>query len=51
MSFKPLQDVDPRVRVLPLNGFEWSTYHELEQLGLLNPSLNVPWDQGGGSSV
>ena len=42
---------DPRVQVLPLDGFIWSTYHELEGLGVLNESLKVPWDQGGTSVV
>ncbi|KAG2031593.1 S-adenosyl-L-methionine-dependent methyltransferase [Suillus americanus] len=41
----PLQEADPRVQVLPMNGFSWDTYHQLDVQGFLDDVENVPWNQ------
>ncbi|OJA09178.1 hypothetical protein AZE42_00675 [Rhizopogon vesiculosus] len=41
----PLQEVDPRVQVLPMNGFLWDTYHQLEVQGFLDDVETTPWSQ------
>ncbi|KAG2750325.1 S-adenosyl-L-methionine-dependent methyltransferase [Suillus brevipes Sb2] len=41
----PLQEADPRVKVLPMNGFSWDTYHQLEVEGFLDDVENVPWNK------
>ncbi|KAL4078519.1 S-adenosyl-L-methionine-dependent methyltransferase [Scleroderma yunnanense] len=42
---RPLQEADPRVEVLPLDGFSWNSYQELESRGSLNDVETVPWDK------
>ncbi|KAG0700711.1 S-adenosyl-L-methionine-dependent methyltransferase, partial [Suillus ampliporus] len=41
----PLQKADPRVQVLPMNGFLWDTYHQLEVQGFLDDVETIPWNQ------
>ncbi|KAG1735117.1 S-adenosyl-L-methionine-dependent methyltransferase [Suillus paluster] len=41
----PLQEADPRVQVLPMNGFLWDTYHQLDVQGFLDDVETTPWDQ------
>ncbi|KAG1807691.1 S-adenosyl-L-methionine-dependent methyltransferase [Suillus subaureus] len=41
----PLQEADPRVQVLPMNGFSWDTYHQLDVQGFLDDVENIPWNQ------
>ncbi|KAG1771801.1 S-adenosyl-L-methionine-dependent methyltransferase [Suillus occidentalis] len=41
----PLQEADPRVKVLPMNGFSWDTYHQLDVEGFLDDVENVPWNE------
>ncbi|KAG2132443.1 S-adenosyl-L-methionine-dependent methyltransferase [Suillus bovinus] len=41
----PLQEADPRVQILPMNGFSWDTYHQLDVQGFLDGVENVPWNQ------
>ncbi|KAI6046169.1 ribosomal RNA adenine dimethylase-domain-containing protein [Pisolithus marmoratus] len=42
---RPLQAVDPRVHVLPLDGYSWNSYQKLESDGHLNDIDILPWDQ------
>ncbi|KAG2150847.1 S-adenosyl-L-methionine-dependent methyltransferase [Suillus clintonianus] len=42
---KPLQEADPRVQVLPMNGFLWDTYHQLDVQGFLKDVETTPWNQ------
>ncbi|EIM83080.1 S-adenosyl-L-methionine-dependent methyltransferase [Stereum hirsutum FP-91666 SS1] len=32
---RPLEQADPRVKIVPLSGFTWATYTQLEEMGLL----------------
>lgn len=41
----PLQEADPRVQVLPMNGFSWDTYHQLDVQGFLDDVENIPWNE------
>ncbi|OBZ68250.1 Mitochondrial transcription factor 1 [Grifola frondosa] len=41
---RPLQEADPRVTVVPLSGFMWDTYFEIENMGLLEGVETVPWE-------
>ncbi|EJD03059.1 S-adenosyl-L-methionine-dependent methyltransferase [Fomitiporia mediterranea MF3/22] len=41
---KPLEEVDPRVVVVPLSGFTWSTYTEIEARGLLHDVETRSWE-------
>ncbi|KAG1730783.1 S-adenosyl-L-methionine-dependent methyltransferase [Suillus lakei] len=41
----PLQEADPRVQVLPMNGFLWDTYHQLDVQGFLDDVETTPWNQ------
>ncbi|KAK7472512.1 hypothetical protein VKT23_000627 [Stygiomarasmius scandens] len=43
---KPLEEVDPRVKVVPLSGLEWSTYDSVQELGLLSDIETVAWGAG-----
>ncbi|KAF7361916.1 Glycoside hydrolase family 63 protein [Mycena venus] len=43
---KPLEGVDDRITVLPLNGETWSSYQKLEDMNLLDDVRAIPWDQG-----
>ncbi|KAF9227446.1 S-adenosyl-L-methionine-dependent methyltransferase [Gyrodon lividus] len=40
---RPLQEADPRVRVLPWDGYAWGTYYNLEAEGHLNEVEVSPW--------
>ncbi|KZT00848.1 S-adenosyl-L-methionine-dependent methyltransferase [Laetiporus sulphureus 93-53] len=42
----PLQEADPRVKVVPLSGFDWDTYSHIEDAGLLQDVEAVPWEGG-----
>ncbi|KAJ8596602.1 S-adenosyl-L-methionine-dependent methyltransferase [Rhizopogon salebrosus TDB-379] len=41
----PLQEADPRVQVLPMNGFLWESYHQLDVQGFLDDVETTPWSQ------
>ncbi|THH15037.1 hypothetical protein EW146_g5377 [Bondarzewia mesenterica] len=41
---RPLELADPRVKVIPLSGFSWSTYSTLDEMGLFEDMETVPWD-------
>lgn len=43
---RPLEQADPRVTVVPLSGFSWSTYAHIEEKGLLDHIKTVPYEQG-----
>ncbi|KAH8083761.1 S-adenosyl-L-methionine-dependent methyltransferase [Cristinia sonorae] len=43
---RPLADADPRVTVIPLSGFDWSTYSVLEERGILDEIQTHTWDGG-----
>lgn len=45
-SNKPLE-ADPRVTVVPLSGFDWDTYSEIEERGLLKDVEILPFEAGG----
>ncbi|PAV18629.1 S-adenosyl-L-methionine-dependent methyltransferase [Pyrrhoderma noxium] len=40
---KPLEEYDSRVTVVPLSGYTWSTYPEIEALGLLKDVITREW--------
>ncbi|KAF9244873.1 S-adenosyl-L-methionine-dependent methyltransferase [Melanogaster broomeanus] len=40
---RPLQEVDPRVQVLPWHAYDWNTYHKLEVGGYLNDVPVSSW--------
>ncbi|KAH7888819.1 S-adenosyl-L-methionine-dependent methyltransferase [Phlebopus sp. FC_14] len=42
---KPLEEIDSRVQVLPLDGFSWDTYHALDNQGYLKDVGVMPWDR------
>ncbi|KAA1471683.1 S-adenosyl-L-methionine-dependent methyltransferase [Dentipellis sp. KUC8613] len=42
---KPLEKVDPRVKVVQYSGFVWDTYRHLEEAGLFEDVETVPWDE------
>ncbi|KAG6337090.1 hypothetical protein ID866_2001 [Astraeus odoratus] len=42
---RPLQEVDPRVQVLPLDGFSWNSYHDVELGGYLSDVEVIPWNK------
>ncbi|KAL5523855.1 hypothetical protein ACEPAG_8028 [Sanghuangporus baumii] len=41
---KPLEKVDPRVKIIPMSGFTWSTYTALEAEGLLDDVITKEWN-------
>ncbi|KAF8210211.1 S-adenosyl-L-methionine-dependent methyltransferase [Mycena galopus ATCC 62051] len=43
---KPLESVDDRIKVIPLNGESWSSYQALEEMKMLDDVATIPWDQG-----
>ncbi|TDL24169.1 S-adenosyl-L-methionine-dependent methyltransferase [Rickenella mellea] len=43
---KVLEAHDPRVKVVPLSGWAWSSYTEIEAGGLLNEVSESPWESG-----
>ncbi|ETW81012.1 hypothetical protein HETIRDRAFT_238884, partial [Heterobasidion irregulare TC 32-1] len=43
---RPLEEADPRVKVIPMSGFLWTTYSALDEMGILNDVDTVPWDSG-----
>ncbi|KXN90833.1 Dimethyladenosine transferase 1, mitochondrial [Leucoagaricus sp. SymC.cos] len=42
---QPLQAMDPRVTVLPVSGYMWTTYEFIEQMGLLKDVKTVDWSE------
>lgn len=42
-----LEQYDPRVKVIPLSGFDWSTYTTLEAQGILDDVVKTDWEEGG----
>lgn len=46
LMYQPLEDVDPRVTVLPLSGFLWDTYEELSVLGFFKDVEKEDWSKG-----
>jgi len=43
---KPLESVDDRIKVIPLNGESWSSYQALEEMKMFDDVATIPWDQG-----
>ncbi|THV05091.1 S-adenosyl-L-methionine-dependent methyltransferase [Dendrothele bispora CBS 962.96] len=43
---KPLEDVDSRVKIVPLSGLEWGTYDTIQEMGLLENVKELEWDAG-----
>ncbi|KZT43648.1 S-adenosyl-L-methionine-dependent methyltransferase [Sistotremastrum suecicum HHB10207 ss-3] len=43
---KGLEGVDSRVVVVPKSGYEWSTYRDIEKMGLLDDVEQLPWESG-----
>ncbi|TFK44224.1 S-adenosyl-L-methionine-dependent methyltransferase [Crucibulum laeve] len=43
---KPLEALDPRIKVLPINGSHWSSYRMLDELSLLEDVDKQVWDAG-----
>ncbi|KAF8658323.1 hypothetical protein AX16_002091 [Volvariella volvacea WC 439] len=43
---QPLEEQDPRVKVLPLDGYRWESYETLEKLGVLNEVQKLAWTDG-----
>ncbi|OCB86899.1 S-adenosyl-L-methionine-dependent methyltransferase [Sanghuangporus baumii] len=41
---KPLEEVDPRVKIIPMSGFGWPTYTALEAEGLLDDVIRKEWN-------
>ncbi|TFK74052.1 S-adenosyl-L-methionine-dependent methyltransferase [Pluteus cervinus] len=41
---RPLEKLDSRLTVLPINGYAWDSYEEIHNLGLLGDVPKVPWD-------
>ncbi|KAL5507205.1 hypothetical protein ACEPAH_6661 [Sanghuangporus vaninii] len=41
---KPLEEVDPRVKIIPMSGFAWPTYTALEAEGLLDDVIRKEWN-------
>jgi hypothetical protein len=46
---QPLEKLDSRVHVLPLDAYTWDTYQTIEDQGLLDDVETKPWDAGGES--
>ena len=44
---QPLEVVDPRVKILPMGGYDWGSYHLIDEMQLLSDVPNVPWTEGG----
>jgi len=42
---KPLEEVDPRVKIIPIAGDVWDSYTALEHRGLLADIANIPWTE------
>ncbi|KDR75021.1 hypothetical protein GALMADRAFT_98120 [Galerina marginata CBS 339.88] len=42
---KPLEELDPRVTVLPMFGKDWATYRKITDMGLLNDVEVTDWNQ------
>ncbi|KAG6856289.1 hypothetical protein H0H87_005772 [Tephrocybe sp. NHM501043] len=43
---KPLEAADPRLIVLEKDGFNWASYSEISELGLLDDVAKVDWKSG-----
>ncbi|KAH9855169.1 S-adenosyl-L-methionine-dependent methyltransferase [Lenzites betulinus] len=43
-ALKPLEEADPRVRVIPVSGHNWDSYNHIQELGLLEGVQSQPWD-------
>ncbi|KAK7057213.1 glycoside hydrolase family 63 protein, partial [Favolaschia claudopus] len=43
---KPLEALDDRITVVPLNGESWASYQKLEEMNLLDDIATVPWNEG-----
>ncbi|EPQ57060.1 S-adenosyl-L-methionine-dependent methyltransferase [Gloeophyllum trabeum ATCC 11539] len=41
---KPLEDLDPRVKILKKSGYAWDTYEVIEENGWLDDVKKAPWD-------
>ncbi|KAF8627810.1 hypothetical protein AX15_004235 [Amanita polypyramis BW_CC] len=42
----PLETVDPRVKVLPVGGFEWDSYLVIDEMQLLKDVAKLAWEDG-----
>lgn len=43
---RPLEQLDPRVKVIPRDGHAWDSYKNLEELDILSDVRTVPWQDG-----
>ncbi|KAI0769349.1 S-adenosyl-L-methionine-dependent methyltransferase [Trametes elegans] len=43
-ALKPLEEADSRVTILPLSGYYWDTYSQIEERGLLEGLQPQPWE-------
>ncbi|KAF5348737.1 hypothetical protein D9758_006819 [Tetrapyrgos nigripes] len=46
LKVDPLEQLDSRVKVIPLSGIEWSSFDSIQEMGLLDHVEEVPWDGG-----
>lgn len=44
---QPLEAVDPRVKVLPVGGYEWDSYLVIDEMELLKDVAKLAWGDGG----
>ncbi|KAK2467873.1 hypothetical protein APHAL10511_000168 [Amanita phalloides] len=42
----PLEVADPRVKVLPMGGFNWDSYLAIDEMQLLSEVAQVAWEEG-----
>lgn len=45
----PLEALDPRVTILPNDGYDWDSYDLIDSMGLLDDVPKIAWDAGGSS--
>ena len=46
---QPLEALDPRLKVIPRDGFQWDSYKILDDLGVFSDVTTIPWKDGGTS--
>ncbi|KAL0072669.1 hypothetical protein AAF712_000432 [Marasmius tenuissimus] len=49
-SPKPLEQADPRLKVIHWSGMDWESYEVIKKEGLLDDIKEISWDAGGVSS-
>lgn len=47
LCVQPLEQADPRVKILPIAGYEWDSYQTIENLNLLDDVPKLEWTDGG----